>query len=127
MRAHDEQQPKPEPADDGLASGPHSAESLPTRDDDPLVTAAERVPLAWPRTGQPGSVENASESSVRPFGLRFAVGVPAGVPLPPWQYCPDRQIAVGDDGKPWYRSLVDGTVRTTGPSTDGGPSTGGEE
>jgi putative ATP-grasp target RiPP len=95
-------------------------------DDDPLVTATERIPLAWPRTGDPVGPEHSSEP-VRPFGLRFAVGVPAGEPLPPWRYCPDRQIALSADGEPWYRTLADGTMKSTGPSTDGGPSTGGEE
>lgn len=104
-----------------------AAVSLLAGDDDPLVTAAERVPLAWPRTGRPVDSRQSAASGARPFGLRFAVGVPVGAPLPPWRYCPDRQIAVGADGEPWYRTLADGTMKSTGPSTDGGPSTGGEE
>jgi putative ATP-grasp target RiPP len=99
--------------------------------DDPLATAAERVPLAWPRFDQPISTETPSQLGVRPFGLRYAVDTPAGgAPLPPWTYCPDRQIAVGQDGKPWLRSADEDegpSMKTTGPSPDGGPSTGGEE
>lgn len=95
---------------------------------DPLATAAERFPLAWPRSGRPASAAAASPTGVRPFGLRFAVE-PSGqtAPLPPRWYCPDRQIALGMDGKPWHRLLVDMTMKTTGPSPDGGGSTGGEE
>lgn len=101
--------------------------SLHERDEDPFGTAAERIPLARPRVGHEGATEATPESSVRPFGLRFAVGVPAvGAPLPPWRYCLDRQIAVGEDGEPW-RLVAGATMATTGPSSDGGPSTGGEE
>jgi putative ATP-grasp target RiPP len=96
--------------------------------DDPLVTAAERIPQAWPRFGQEVCMRAPSAVGVRPLGLRFAVEVPRGsVSLPPWRYCPDRQMAVGADGEPWFRSLVDATKGTTGPSPDGGPSTGNEE
>lgn len=95
--------------------------------DDPLVTAAERVPLAWPRNARRAESGHGSESGVRPFGLRFAIAVPVGDPLPPWRYCPDRQITIGADGQPWHRTLAGGTMKSTGPSTDGGPSTGGEE
>jgi putative ATP-grasp target RiPP len=96
--------------------------------EDPLSTAAERLPLAWPRSGQPTSGEIASPKGVRPFGLRFAVR-PSGaaVQLPPWRYCPDRQIAVTADGQPWRRTLVDMTMNTTGPSPDGTGNTGNEE
>jgi len=105
---------------------------LTTIADDPLVTAAERIPLAWPRSGRPTASESApSPAGVRPFGLRFAVEVPAktvSVPgsMPAWRYCPDRQIAVGDNGQPW-RSLVDMTMSSTGPSPDGSGNTGNEE
>ncbi len=96
--------------------------------EDPLATAAERFPLAWPRSGLPARAAAASPTGVRPFGLRLAVE-PSGqtVPLPRWRYCPESQIALGVDGKPWHRQLVDMTMKTTGPSPDGGGSTGGEE
>lgn len=105
-----------------------TTESIRVHDDDPLATAAERIPLGWSRFGKQTITEGPSPVSVRPLGLRFAVA-PAGATadLPPWHYCPDRQIALGEDGEPWYRSLTDGTMGTTGQSSDGGPSTGGEE
>jgi putative ATP-grasp target RiPP len=99
-----------------------------TGHDDPLATAAERVPLAWPRFSQQPHDDDAPRASVRPLGLRFAVTLPhKPVALPPWRYCPDRQIAVGEDGQPWFRTLVDMTMGSTGPSPDGGGSTGNEE
>lgn len=52
--------------------------SAPARDDeDPLSTAAERLPLAWPRCGQPTSVEVASPEGVRPFGLTMKTTGPS--------------------------------------------------
>jgi putative ATP-grasp target RiPP len=106
--------------------------SLRILDNDPLVTAAERVPLAWPRTGRAADAVTGAETGPRsatlPFGLRFAVEVAATAEaLPPWRWCPGRQIAVGEEGQPWHRTLVDATMATTGPSPDGGGSTGGEE
>jgi putative ATP-grasp target RiPP len=41
-----------------------------------------------------------------------------------WRLCPDRQIAVTPNGSP---EIMDMTMKTTGPSPDGGGSTGGEE
>lgn len=95
---------------------------------DPLATAADRLPMAWPRSAQfPGAQSCPSSVDIRPFGLRFVVAIPQRtVPLPQWHYCPERQIAVGVDGRPW-RELVDMTMDTTGPSPDGGGSTGNEE
>jgi putative ATP-grasp target RiPP len=101
----------------------------PTVIEDPLAGTGERLPLAWPRCGQPAGVEaTGSPVGIRPFGLRFAVK-PGGqvAVLPLWRYDVDRQIAVDWDGQPWYRHLVDMMIRTTGPSPDGTGNTGGEE
>lgn len=96
---------------------------------DPLMTAADRFPQARSRFSppEPDPHDRPSAPGVRPFGLRFAVRMPGkALPVPPWRYCPDRQIAVTEDGRPW-RELVDMTMDTTGYSTDGTGSTGGEE
>jgi len=95
---------------------------------DPLSTGVERLPLACPRFGEANYCEPASTEGLRPFGLRFAVPPTGRVEgLPPWRYCPERQIALTPDGQQWHRSLADMTMRTTGPSPDGGGSTGNEE
>lgn len=104
---------------------------LPPAVDDPLTAVGDRLPLAWPRWERPASDQAASPLGERPFGLRFAVE-PSAPPAPTpfvrlWRYDVDRQIAVGVDGQPWYRQLVDMTMETTGPSPDGTGSTGNEE
>ncbi len=98
--------------------------------EDPLVGVSARFSLGRARFDVPVSIEAPSELGVRPYGLRFAVDVARSrVALGPWRFCHERQIAVTDDDHavPWYRTLVDVTMPTTGESTDGGPSTGGEE
>lgn len=96
--------------------------------DDPLTTASERFALGRPRFDPVASNEPASPVDVRPFGLRFAaVPQPSAGPMPPWRYCPERQLAVTPEGAPWYRDIVDMTMKTSGASPDGGGSTGGEE
>ncbi|MQA24742.1 MAG: putative ATP-grasp-modified RiPP [Micromonosporaceae bacterium] len=95
----------------------------------PIVDTADRFALARPHTSHTGSDEEPSPPGVRPFGLRFAADPLTGdAPLPSWRYDPERQLAVDPgNGAPWYRSLVDMTMKTTGYSTDGGSSTGNEE
>lgn len=85
--------------------------------------ASARVPLG-------SSTHRGGEVTLpRPFGLRFARVLPAPAePVPPSRFCPDRQIAVTIDGtdSPWYK-VVGTSMSTTGQSTDGTGSTGGEE
>lgn len=82
-----------------------------------------RVPLGG------GSPHRSDLAAVRPFGLRFARPLPAPVePVAASRLCPVRQIAVTVDGSdsPWYQ-VVSTSMTTTGESTDGTGSTGGEE
>jgi putative ATP-grasp target RiPP len=96
--------------------------------DDPLAGPSERFALGRPRSEPVVSDELPSPVGVRPFGLLFAAPAQqAGTPVPPWRFCPRRQVALTPDGAPWYRDIVDMTMRTTGASPDGGGSTGGEE
>jgi hypothetical protein len=37
---------------------------------DPLASASERFPLAWPGTAEPGEGREPSAPDIRPFGLR---------------------------------------------------------
>lgn len=102
--------------------------------DVPVSPVSSRFPLGLPIFGAPISEQGPSPVGVRPFGLRFATTV-SDRSLPttlPWRLCPERQIAVVDDGssEPWYRRLQakgTGSMKSTGPSPDGGGSTGGEE
>jgi len=99
----------------------------------PLSPVSTRFPLGLGTYACPASAEAPSDTGVRPFGLRFAVAADrrAAETLPPWRYCPQRQIAVVDDGtgEAWFRRMEAGTgsKSTTGASPDGGPSTGNEE
>lgn len=89
-----------------------------------LTTTAERFALDQP------VLQDGSESVAPvPFGQQFAVddAIPQEVGGDRWQWCPRRQIAVASDGTPSYRSMTGMVMSTTGPSSDGGPSTGGEE
>lgn len=101
--------------------------------DIPLSTVSGRFPLGLGTFAAPISDEPVSRSGVRPFGLRFATLTGRMMPsMPPWRLCPDRQIAVVDDrrAEPYYWRLNaggKGTMPTTGPSPDGGGSTGNEE
>lgn len=110
-----------------------AVEARPTHVDAPLSPVGSRFPLGLGTHAAPVSPEPPSRSSVRPFGMRFTTTVdrtPRAVP--PWYFCPDRQIAVVDDGSgdAWYRRLEaagTGSKDTTGPSPDGQGSTGNEE
>ena len=95
--------------------------------DEPLVTTSERFALGRLRYAPVRSDEPASAVGVRPFGLRFAAPPSPGVAVPGGQYSADRQLAIMPDGQPWYLHIADMTMRTTGPSPDGGGSMGGEE
>ncbi len=101
--------------------------------DVPLSPVSARFPLGLGTFAAPISNEPVSRRGVRPFGLRFATVAGRTPPsIPPWRLCPDRQIAVVDDrtAEPYYRRLNaggKGTKPTTGPSPDGGGSTGNEE
>ncbi|MDM4718438.1 putative ATP-grasp-modified RiPP [Micromonospora sp. WMMA1363] len=93
----------------------------------PLVSESERFATGQP-PGQTPSDSVPSAQGIRPFGLRFATPLDSASPaLPEWRWCPERQIGVTPDGEPWHRTIAAGTKATTGQSTDGGPSTGGEE
>jgi hypothetical protein len=81
--------------------------------EDPLAPASARLS---PGRGRFESIINGDSRSapgVRPYGLRFATV--------------NRQIGLDPNGDPWHRGIVDMTMKTTGPSPDGGGSTGGEE
>lgn len=101
--------------------------------DVPLSPVSGRFPLGLGTFAAPASDEPVSSVGVRPFGLRFVTMAGRTMPsMPPWRLCPERQIAVVDDltAEPYYRCLNaggKGTMPTTGPSPDGGGSTGNEE
>lgn len=87
---------------------------------------ADRFPLTTPAFTPPPP--GGARSTCRPFGLRFAPPPAGGTePVPGWVLCPVRQIAITADGTPAHRTVIAMTMKTTGPSSDGGPSTGGEE
>jgi putative ATP-grasp target RiPP len=93
----------------------------------PLMPVSARVPTGLNRNTSPAT----SRVGARPFGLRF-VKAPArtviGPQTPAWHLDPAAQVAVANaDGSPLHRIPNTGTMRTTGPSPDGGPNTGGEE
>ena len=94
---------------------------------DPLAADVERFPLTAPAFAPPAAGDE--PSPCRPFGLRFVPLTTPGeaVSAPRWRLCPVRQIAVTEDGTPAHRTIIAMTMKTTGPSSDGGPSTGGEE
>lgn len=82
-----------------------------------------RVPLGS------GAHQPRDAAVAKPYGLRFARELAGpGYPVPLSRFCHDRQIAVTVDGTdaPWYR-VVSASMTTTGESTDGTGSTGGEE
>jgi putative ATP-grasp target RiPP len=88
-----------------------------------LVPVGARFALAAPHPGRAGDPpEEPAESPARPFGLRLFK--PAGnlreVTLPPYRYCPVRQMAVttDDPSEPLIRRLADWDRTTTG-QTDG--------
>lgn len=102
--------------------------------DVPVSPVSGRFPLGLPTLSAPVSEQSPSPVGVRPFGLRFAETVSDRL-LPttlPWRLCPERQIAVIEDGTgdAWYRRLEaagTGSKNTTGPSPDGQGGTGNEE
>jgi putative ATP-grasp target RiPP len=88
-----------------------------------LAPVAARFALAAPHPARAGHPpEEPAGSPVRPFGLRLFK--PAGhlreVTLPPYRYCPVRQVAVTTDepAEPLIHRLVDWDRTTTG-QTDG--------
>jgi putative ATP-grasp target RiPP len=102
--------------------------------DSPVSPVSGRFPLGRPPASDVISEQGPSQPGVRPFGLRFArpVDGPSPGTALPWRFCPARQVAVVDDGsgRAWYRQLGPlrkTTMATTGPSPDGGGSTGNEE
>lgn len=89
----------------------------------PIISDMERFALDRPL--QPATDHRPIEV---PFGARFATdAAPAGAGQVQARLCPVRQIATTGDGQPWYRTLTGMVMSTTGPSSDGGPGTGGEE
>jgi putative ATP-grasp target RiPP len=58
------------------------------------------APFALSRAGLPTSEEAPSGVQSRPFALQFARTPNRAVndPLPPYRYCPIRQVLVSDDG-----------------------------
>lgn len=92
-----------------------------------MVSESER--FATGRTVAAMSDSLPSERGVRPFGLSFAQPLDSAEhgALPEWRWCDDHQIGVTPNGDPWHRTVQAGTMKTTGPSPDGGPNTGGEE
>jgi putative ATP-grasp target RiPP len=71
----------------------------PLRADRCLVPVSARFALG--RSGLPTSEEGPSGIQTRPFALRFARTPNRAVnnPLPPYRYCPVRQVLVSDDGR----------------------------
>lgn len=92
-----------------------------------LVSESER--FATGRAVAPMSDSALSERGVRPFGLSFARPLDRTdrVALPEWRWSDDRQIGVTPNGESWHQTVQAGIMKTTGPSPDGGPNTGGEE
>lgn len=83
---------------------------------DPLMSISARFSLS--RAELPVSDEPPSGPTTRPFALRF-VREPGSVvspPLPPYRYCPQRQILITDDSdaRPIY-----GVTMTTIGTKDG--------
>lgn len=96
--------------------------------EDPLASASARLSQGRGRFESTVNGDSRSAPGVRPFGLRFAtVSRETGNPLPAWRFDEQRQIGLDPNGDPWYRGIVDMTMKTTGPSPDGGGNTGGEE
>lgn len=102
--------------------------------DAPVSSVSGRFPLGLATFTAPASPQVPSRPGVRPFGLRFATTATdrSEPKVLSWRFCPERQIAVVDDGtaEPWYRRLKaagTGSMDTTGPTPDGQGSTGNEE
>lgn len=71
--------------------------TAPVRDDRCLVPVSARFALS--RVGLPTSEEFPSGVGTRPFALRFVrtPNLAMNDPLPPYRYCPVRQVLVSDD------------------------------
>lgn len=94
----------------------------------PLVSESERFATGRAQTAPASASSVPSAPGIRPFGLQFATPLDSSTSeLPKWSWCDKHQIGITPDGAPWHRSIAAGTKKTTGQSTDGGPSTGGEE
>lgn len=98
-----------------------------TPSEEQYAAASARFPQSAGNVAVYSSTELPSTHGARPFALRF--GQPriaaAGVAEHPrWHYCQERQIAVDAAGQPL---MGKGEMTTTGESTDGTGSTGGEE
>lgn len=98
-----------------------------------LFLVSARFPQGAGNFVHPASAAAPSTDGARPFGLRFArprvAPAAALAQLPSWEYSHDRQIAlVAGTGESWaIHAAGTGSMDTTGPSTDGSGSTGGEE
>lgn len=98
---------------------------------EPLASmVSARLPQGAGNFAVATSDEPPSSGGVRPFALRVA-----GSPIPALgtqesadgegpRYCPRRQISIDAAGRAW---MGKGEMTTTGQSTDGTGSTGGEE
>jgi putative ATP-grasp target RiPP len=96
--------------------------------EDPLAPASARLSQGRGRFESTINSDSRSAPGIRPYGLRFTTASKdAGTALPAWHFDEQRQIGLDPNGDPWYQGIVDMTMKTTGPSPDGGGSTGGEE
>jgi len=99
-----------------------------TTTEEQYVAVSARIPQGAGNVAvSTGSTEKPSTHGERPFALRFGQPrIPTAVvaEFPTWHYCEERQIAVDADGRP---AMAKGEMTTTGESTDGTGSIGGEE
>lgn len=97
------------------------------RADDVMADLSSRFALGRPRGGLTDPSPEGGGTAGRPFGLRFftPAAETEGPPLPPYRYCPARQLSVVNDGtdEPLLTRIMDWDHTTTG-QLDGakGPS-----
>lgn len=89
-----------------------------------LAAPAERLPQTAPTTGHD---DHDHPATPRPYLLRFAAAATPPATPPPVTVCPHSQTALLPDGTPWHRHPTAMEMSTTGASSDGTGSTGGEE